>query len=118
VACCDLVAGKMVDPRSQRAVGVALRHANGMASDDELELASLEAEAAVSAVMTAGGPGRTDQTGFAGEEDLRPESVRSPSAACKCPGGRGVREPVRPRSLSTSGVAFPGVLGRRSGARK
>jgi hypothetical protein len=55
------VAGKIVDPRSQRAVGVALRHANGMASDDELKLASLEAEAVVWAVMSAGGPARTDQ---------------------------------------------------------
>jgi hypothetical protein len=39
VACCDLVADKMVDPRSRQAVEMALRHADGTATDEELSAA-------------------------------------------------------------------------------
>jgi hypothetical protein len=61
VACCDLVADKMVDARSRRAVDVALRHADGMASDEELKVASHEADEAIWAIMTARGPESPDQ---------------------------------------------------------
>src|SRR3954471_22936746 len=47
IACCDLVGHKMVDERSRRAVEVARRHVEGMATDEDLSLANGEAYAAV-----------------------------------------------------------------------
>ncbi len=56
VACCDLVAHRTVDSRSRRAVKVALRHADGTASDQEL----IEAhDDAMMASRRLGGTGQT-----------------------------------------------------------
>jgi len=64
VACCDLVAGKMLDPRSRRAVEVALRHANGTTSDEELMAACHEAYEAKMSIIPNGvrGSGVPDQS--------------------------------------------------------
>jgi hypothetical protein len=70
VACCDLVADRMVDPRTRRAAAVALLHASGAATDEELRVAGQEADDAVMSLMLAAraagvGPQSTPEYGAA-----------------------------------------------------
>lgn len=63
VACCELAAHRMIDPRSQRAVELALRHANGTANDDELSAAADEAYAVTLSIMNQ----KSRETGGTGQ---------------------------------------------------
>jgi hypothetical protein len=62
VACCDLAIRQMVDPRSRRAVEVALRHADRTANDEELTAASLEAREVTMPVVGPRAREALDQT--------------------------------------------------------
>jgi hypothetical protein len=57
VACCDLVADRMVDPRSRREVEASLRHADGAASEEELNAVSREARSGLMSIMGRRIPG-------------------------------------------------------------
>ncbi len=54
IACCELVIDKMVDPRSRTAVQVARKYVNGIANQQELNVAFQEAYEAVISVMVNG----------------------------------------------------------------
>jgi hypothetical protein len=54
IACCDLVIDKMVDPRSRSAIEVALKYANGVANDHELNAAFQAAYEAMISIIVKG----------------------------------------------------------------
>jgi hypothetical protein len=54
VACCRRMAHRLSDPRSHRALDVAERYANGLASAEELQQASAEAAEAASLLAVSG----------------------------------------------------------------
>ncbi len=110
VACCDLVTTKMIDARSRRAMEVALRHADGTATDEELSTASHDAREAATAIMRA--------RGREGPDQASPEYGAAALAFNTTGrlGESGLRQSVGSGALSHFGVACAGLLGRRSRA--
>lgn len=73
VACCHCIWTHFVDDRSSCAVEVAERHADGLASDEELQLAALDAHEAHTATLAAlGKVGSSIEWGAAYAADSNP----------------------------------------------